>query len=470
VQGRKLRGKVAYDVLSHTLPGGFRERIAPGAFAKASKARLVATVNHDPSRLLGRYPTTLTVEERSDGLAWEVALPSGPTGQDVLIGAERGDWDGTSFRFVVGRDRWEGDVRVVEEIAELIDLSVVTHPAYPGTGIELRSTDPTDPKEGRSMETDTGGGGLAVEDRTVQPGGAGEGLHARFVRAGWEPSTRAEIPWPEFLGATEQRALTWAGDVEDVSMVRRDGVALGVDRRWAWPAFASVGVDAGTTSVQVLRQTARTLADPADVIRAIDATHDKAEADSDVSVATLPMLQVAAIQAQIPNIYLEQNAIRTVIGQDLRLSINEALDKLVLDALATADNYDPDGDELLIAIRKAITINQAAGYAPDTLILTPGESEALDVLQTTGPEGAYVFGAGRFAPGELFGLRTRVSKSAASAIVVDASAFGRMYVSPIGLQRFEENDGRTNTSLLRMEGNAAFGIERPDAAVRVAES
>jgi hypothetical protein len=125
---------------------------------------------------------------------------------------------------------------------------------------------------------------------------------------------------------------------------------------------------------------------------------------------------------------------------------------------------------LLVSIRKAMTTIYAAGYNPDTLILTPANAEALDVLQTVGTEKMWVFGAGRFAPGQLFGMNVRVSKTVGAPVVVDASAFGRMYVSPISLASFEENAGKTNTTLVRLEGHAVFGTERQNAAVRIAAS
>ena len=77
-------------------------------------------------------------------------------------------------------------------------------------------------------------------------------------------------------------------------------------------------------------------------------------------------------------------------------------------------------------------------------------------------------GAGNFAPGSVFGLNIRISKTIAAPAVVDSQAFGRLYVSPISLASFEENAGRTNTTLVRMEGHAAFGTERQNAAVRIA--
>ena len=111
---------------------------------------------------------------------------------------------------------------------------------------------------------------------------------------------------------------------------------------------------------------------------------------------------------------------------------------------------------------------QANVYSPSVLVLTPANSEALDTLQTVGSEKLYVFGAGRFAPGQLFGLDVRVSKTAAAPFVADAEAFGRMYASPISLATFEADAGTTNRSNVRMELHAAFGVERQSAAVRIA--
>ena len=40
----------------------------------------------------------------------------------------------------------------------------------------------------------------------------------------------------------------------------------------------------------------------------------------------------------------------------------------------------------------------------------------------------------------------------------------------MSLARFEENAGKTNTSLVRLETHAVFGVERQNAAVRIAAS
>jgi hypothetical protein len=73
-----------------------------------------------------------------------------------------------------------------------------------------------------------------------------------------------------------------------------------------------------------------------------------------------------------------------------------------------------------------------------------------------------VFGPAQFAPGSLFGLNVRISKTAGTA-VVDSNAFGKLYANPLTLARFEEDAGSTNQSTVRLEGHAAFGVERTTA-------
>jgi hypothetical protein len=67
-------------------------------------------------------------------------------------------------------------------------------------------------------------------------------------------------------------------------------------------------------------------------------------------------------------------------------------------------------------------------------------------------------------------MRRVVSKTVAAPVVVDSQAFGTFYAGPVSLARFEEAAGKTNTSLVRLETNAVFGVERQTAAVRIAAS
>ena len=111
---------------------------------------------------------------------------------------------------------------------------------------------------------------------------------------------------------------------------------------------------------------------------------------------------------------------------------------------------------------------QDLGYSPDTLILTPGDREDLDLLVSgiTGGTADFVFGVGNFAGG-LFGLPPASARPLRPRWWSTAGAFGRLYASPVSLAKFEEAAGSTNTSTVRLELNACFGTERVDAAVRI---
>lgn len=143
----KLRGSAAvFDRWSENL-GGFIERIAPGAFAKALRSSdTTALFNHNPSAILGRQSAgTLKLEETKSALMYDVDLPDTTVGRDVAVSVERRDITGNSFAFMVKKDEWEqpskdGDPikRTILEVAELIDVGPVTYPAYPQTAVSKR--------------------------------------------------------------------------------------------------------------------------------------------------------------------------------------------------------------------------------------------------------------------------------------------------------------------------------------------
>jgi phage head maturation protease len=108
--GRKIHGIVPYGTESRDL-GGWKEVISPGALDRANLDDLVATVDHSGVPL-GRYPTTLSLEDRSDGLHWAVDPPA--SREDVREAVERGDLRAGSWRMVVGKERWDGDTRHVQ--------------------------------------------------------------------------------------------------------------------------------------------------------------------------------------------------------------------------------------------------------------------------------------------------------------------------------------------------------------------
>jgi HK97 family phage prohead protease len=484
VEARRIRGVIPYGVESRELAGGWREVIEPGALDAASLDGLIATVEHGGIPI-GRYPGTLDLESRSDGLHWSVEPPTSRA--ELIEAVERGDLRAGSWRMRVARDEWRGNVRHVHEIAELRDVSIVADPAYESAAVELRSNpqeenpmpeletpeaeeveERTNPEPEPTPEPPRRPGTLRADER--RDGNARSTLSEEFRARGFDGSTPATLPWGEY----ESRAVALASgtSIDRLMPLGVPAVGLGADQRYVWPVLPTTPVDEGVTSVEVLRQKSRTLPAASSVVRAIDATSEKPEVSSELELATAALKQVAAKQSGVPNVYLAQPAVGPIIDTDLRLAINEGLDKLALDQLALAPFYDPaDSPSLLAAIRHAITLIQDEGYNPDTLVLRPEDSEFLDTLRVTPDatpaEEEYVFEPGQYAPNP-WNLSRRVSKGAAAPIVLDSMAFGRMYPSPVSLRTFEENDGATNTSLIRMELHALVNAERLNAAVRIA--
>ena len=165
LDGRRLRGVIPYGVESRDL-GGFREVMARGCLANADTADLVATVDHGGVPL-ARFPTTLSVEDRDDGLHWSLELPESRA--DIREAVERGDLRATSWRMIVGRDRWQGEVRHVEEVRALHDVSLVSTAAYRSAVAEYRSADQNDQTPSPESEEDNTNAAIARQENNDMP-------------------------------------------------------------------------------------------------------------------------------------------------------------------------------------------------------------------------------------------------------------------------------------------------------------
>lgn len=124
--------------------GFFRERVRPGAFARAIREDDIRSLfNHDANLILGRKKAgTLELKEDETGLH-TVTLPGDQTyARDLLASLERGDVDQMSFGFRTLKDEWNYEARIPERTlieVELFDISPVTFPAYPTTDVGVRT-------------------------------------------------------------------------------------------------------------------------------------------------------------------------------------------------------------------------------------------------------------------------------------------------------------------------------------------
>lgn len=122
--------------------GSIVETIERGAFRTSLGEDILALMDHDPARVLGRTRSgTLRLSEDTRGLSFSLDLPDTQPGRDVLELAQRNDLGGMSFGFVVprGGDSWKGERRSLRTVT-LREISVVSSfPAYPDTSLALRS-------------------------------------------------------------------------------------------------------------------------------------------------------------------------------------------------------------------------------------------------------------------------------------------------------------------------------------------
>ncbi|MEM7131182.1 MAG: HK97 family phage prohead protease [Chloroflexota bacterium] len=139
---RTISGYAAvFNSLSQML-WGFRERIAPGAFAETLGDDIRALWNHDSNIVLGRtIAGTLRLEEDDHGLRVEIDAPRSAAQQVEAI--ERGDVNQMSFGFRALDFEWDEDdegtlIRTLNK-AKLYEVSPVTFPAYTSTSVGVRN-------------------------------------------------------------------------------------------------------------------------------------------------------------------------------------------------------------------------------------------------------------------------------------------------------------------------------------------
>lgn len=143
-KGPTLSGYIAvFGQLSDDF-GGWRERIAPGAFTETIGLHDIRALwNHENDLVLGRLKAgTLELSEDETGLAFRNRPPDTTWFKDRVVSLKRKDVTGSSFGFYTDSDEWgiEPDgtrVRTLKKVT-LVEVSPgVTFPAYPQASTEV---------------------------------------------------------------------------------------------------------------------------------------------------------------------------------------------------------------------------------------------------------------------------------------------------------------------------------------------
>jgi HK97 family phage prohead protease len=126
---------------------GAFESIAPGAFDETLSNDIRALINHDTSLVLGRNKAgTLELKVDSHGLWGRIKInPNDTDAVNLYERVKRGDVDQCSFGFNVIEEetefREDGTVKWTLKKIDLHEVSVVTFPAYEGTGVQARKAE-----------------------------------------------------------------------------------------------------------------------------------------------------------------------------------------------------------------------------------------------------------------------------------------------------------------------------------------
>ncbi len=140
--------------------GGFRERLAKGCFTRAlaQGTAVKCLFNHDSILILARTGNgTLHISSDNKGLLFRCTLGAQSYAQDIRESVRTGLVHECSFGFIMAGDdpdseAWSLDqddpetapyrVRTIQNVAELLDVSVVTSPAYSATSCTARQLFP----------------------------------------------------------------------------------------------------------------------------------------------------------------------------------------------------------------------------------------------------------------------------------------------------------------------------------------
>lgn len=130
--------------------GGFKEIILRSAWDTADFKNCLAVFNHKEDNLLGSYAAgTLRFKVTDEGVYTEVDVADTSISRDCQEWVNRGEVSGQSFKFRIAENgiTWSYDektdtlISTISAFAEVLDVSLVTRPAYNNTSVSVRSAD-----------------------------------------------------------------------------------------------------------------------------------------------------------------------------------------------------------------------------------------------------------------------------------------------------------------------------------------
>ncbi|WP_353418123.1 HK97 family phage prohead protease (plasmid) [Staphylococcus delphini] len=135
---------IIFDTLSDDL-GGFREVISPNALSDVDVSDVKCLINHDFNRIVGRTQAgTLSLEVDDKGLYFKCYFPNTSYARDIYENIKAGNVNQCSFFYTLPIQddtariwsKVNGEyVQTINKIDKLIEVSIVTMPAYQNTSV-----------------------------------------------------------------------------------------------------------------------------------------------------------------------------------------------------------------------------------------------------------------------------------------------------------------------------------------------
>jgi len=136
---------VLFDTPSEDL-GGFREIIAPNALNGVDIDDVKCLINHEFKYIIGRTKAeTLELEVDKKGLKFKCYLPETSYARDIYENVKAGNVTQCSFFYTLPNEKdaktWTNKngeyIQTINKIDELVEISIVTVPAYRDTTVEV---------------------------------------------------------------------------------------------------------------------------------------------------------------------------------------------------------------------------------------------------------------------------------------------------------------------------------------------
>lgn len=134
--------------------GEYIEVIEPTALKNADMKDVRLFVNHDINKIAlarsknGNENSTMsfTIDDEQVNMEAALDIENNAEAKALYSAIDRGDMDGMSFMFRIGKDEWsdlDSDLpkRTIKEISIVHEVSVVNFPAYPQTSVNARSSE-----------------------------------------------------------------------------------------------------------------------------------------------------------------------------------------------------------------------------------------------------------------------------------------------------------------------------------------